>query len=54
MLDVSDQGEVHTVMETSALTAHVKGAKQTQTVVKERVAVMVLGEGDYLSYHLGQ
>ena len=32
----------------------VKGAKQNQTVVKERVAVMGLGDNDYMTYHLGQ
>ncbi len=54
MLDVSDKGESHSVMETVALVAHVKGTNQSQTVVKERVSVMDLGESGYMSYHLGQ
>ena len=32
----------------------VKGAKQNQTEVKERVAVMGLGENGYMAYRLGQ
>ena len=42
----------------AALAARVKGdvkdVKQNQTVVKERVAVMGLGENGYMTYHLGQ
>ena len=50
MLDVSDKGESHSVMETAAFVAHVKGTNQSQTVVKERVSVMGLGESGYMSY----
>ena len=53
-LDVLAKGEAHTTMETAALAARVKGAKQSKSVVKERVAVMDMGENDYMTYHLGQ
>ena len=54
MLDVSGKGESRESMEEAALTARVKDAKQNQTVVKERVTVMGMGEKDYMTYHLGQ
>ena len=54
MLDVSGKGEAPAAMEAAALAARVKGAKQSQTVVKERAAVMDLGENGYMAYRLGQ
>ena len=54
MLDVSDKGESHEAMEEAVLTARVKDSKQNQTVVKERVAAMDMGEKDYMTYQLGQ
>ena len=54
MLDVLGKGEAHTTMETVSLVTRVKGAKQSKSVVKERVAVMDMGDKDYMTYHLGQ
>ncbi len=54
LLDVSGKGEAPAAMEAAALAARVKGAKQSQTVVKERAAVMDLGENGYMAYRLGQ
>ena len=54
LLDVLGKGESRAVMETAALSARVKGVKQSKSVVKERVTVMDMGENDYMTYHLGQ